>query len=228
MDCVKLKSVVTDYLDRVAPESERRILARHAAECRDCAAALAQHEQTRQALRRLPPVKAPGVLDARLRVLASRERKRTLARIDFATRLEGWRDNFRLCLRNMMRPVALPAAGGILAALLLFALLLPDLPLVPKVIDDDVPTMLATSASVKDTVPLSFASEVVVDFQVDGQGRFVDYSIVSGPLLHDEAARRRFETALLFTLFTPATTFGQPTSGKIRVSFRNSVINVRG
>jgi anti-sigma factor RsiW len=229
MECMKYQNVVTALLDGAAPEADRRTMEQHAAQCPDCALAVSEHGRTRQLLRQMPTVQAPSHLQAHLRVVASRERQRRLARLDFATRVAHWREGLRLTVKNMMQPFALPAAGGILAALLLFALVLPDLPLVARVIDDDVPTTLVTSASVKDTMPLTLASEVVVDLQVDGQGRFVDYAIVrGGPLLHDEAVRRRFENALLFTLFTPATTFGQPTAGKIRVSFRNSVIDVRG
>lgn len=229
MECVKLQSVVSVFLDGVAPEVDRRNLAEHAAHCPVCASALTEHQRTRQIMRRMPPVKPPEDLHGRLRVVASRERQRRLTRLNFAARVADWRENLRLTMKNMMQPLALPAAGGIISALLLFAIVLPDLPLVARVIDDDVPTTLVTSASVKDIEPLTLTSEVVVDLQVDGQGRFVDYAIVSGgPLLHDEAVRRRFENALLFTLFTPATTFGQPTAGKIRVSFRNSTIDVRG
>jgi hypothetical protein len=229
MECVKLQSVVSVFLDGVAPDPDRRVLAEHAAQCPVCASALTEHQRTRQMMRRLPAAKAPIELHAQIRVVASRERHRRLARLDFATRVAGWRESLRLTMKNMMQPLALPAAGGIISALLLFAIVLPDLPLVARVIDDDVPTTLVTSASVKDTMPLALASEVVVDLQVDGQGRFVDYVIVrGGPLLLDETVRRQFENALLFTLFTPATTFGQPTSGKIRVSFRNSTIDVRG
>ena len=47
-------------------------------------------------------------------------------------------------------------------------------------------------------------------------------------ILQSPGIRRNIESSLLFTKFTPATTFGQPMSGKIRLSFRNSSINVKG
>jgi hypothetical protein len=34
--------------------------------------------------------------------------------------------------------------------------------------------------------------------------------------------------SLLFTQFQPATTFGQPTSGWVRVTFRRTQLEVRG
>ena len=49
-------------------------------------------------------------------------------------------------------------------------------------------------------------------------------------LFRDEHLRATgtFEDALLAAQFTPATAFGQPTSGRISVSFRTSIIDVRG
>ena len=94
----------------------------------------------------------------------------------------------------------------------------------------DVPTALYTDATVKSISPVGFSDEdVVVELTIDDQGRILSYSIPDCPhMLKSPALRRNIESSLLFTQFTPATTFGQPMSGKIRLSFRNSSINVKG
>jgi len=93
----------------------------------------------------------------------------------------------------------------------------------------DVPTQLYTEASVKSTSPVSFGDDdVVVDLNIDDQGRILDYKIVDGPHIMKTELRRAIEHKLLFTQFTPATTFGLPMAGKIRISFRNSKIDVKG
>ena len=226
MECANLNSVISVLLDGET-HSERYRLAEHARRCGVCGPALNNQRRIRQALLRTPKKQPSEHLAASLRVIASRERQRAAARLDFATRVAKWKEDARLSIKNMMQPFALPVAGGLTSALLLFALLLPDFSVMRPIIDD-VPTKIFTEASVKE-MPFYVVTEVVVDLQVDEQGRMVDYSIVrGGSLLRDEGLRRRFESALLFTQFTPATTFGQPTAGKIRVSFRNSTIEVRG
>ena len=59
---------------------------------------------------------------------------------------------------------------------------------------------------------------VLVDVDVDEQGHFVDYQVVSGAsVVSDPTTRRRMENLLLFTKFAPATSFGMPMAGKTRV-----------
>jgi hypothetical protein len=90
--------------------------------------------------------------------------------------------------------------------------------------------MLTTQAAVKLTAPVSFddAGDVIVDVGIDGDGRMIDYKIVSGSYPNDEALRRSIAGVLLLTRFTPATSFGQPVEGRLRLSLRSSHIDVKG
>jgi hypothetical protein len=89
--------------------------------------------------------------------------------------------------------------------------------------------VLATEASVKSLLIAFECDEVVLDLFVDEQGRVIDYSFPDGyGSLKTASMRRRMEQSLLFTQFTPATTFGQPTQRWVRVSFRRSEIDVKG
>jgi hypothetical protein len=165
----------------------------------------------------------PSGLRTSLRVLASRERQRILSN------QINWRDRFNLSVKNLMRPLALPFAGGILSTVALFGILTP---MYPTHIDDssDVPTGLTTEAAVKYTAPIGGScGEVVVDVTVDESGRMVDYKIVSGfNVLTSAQVRRSLENRLIFTEFKPGTQFGHAMSGKLRVYFRNSEVDVKG
>jgi hypothetical protein len=180
------------------------------------------------ALRSLPQRIPPAGLTTSLRVLASRELQKRRH-----TTWDRWRNRFdhaRWMADTMMRPLALPFAGGLFSAVALFTtFVVPTYPL-RATNSYDVPTMLTTEAFIKNTGPLgSTDTEVVVEVTIDEQGRMVDYIIVSGAaILTDAARRRRLENTLLFTEFVPATAFGVPTSGRIRLSLNSSQIEVKG
>jgi hypothetical protein len=177
-----------------------------------------------QVLRRLPARYPPAGLRTSLRVIASRERQRILSR------QINWRDRLNLFFKNLMRPLALPLAGGVFSTVALFSMCL--IPMYPVRGDDssDIPTALTTTATVKQMAPIGGTyGDVVVDVSVDEAGRMVDYKIVSGfNGLTTAQVRRSLENRLIFTEFTPGTQFGQPMSGKLRIIFRNSDVDVKG
>lgn len=94
----------------------------------------------------------------------------------------------------------------------------------------DVPTMLATQPMVMYTAPVAFGeTDAVVDVTIDEHGRLVNYTLVSAaPGQKLEPLRRIIENKLLFLGFWPATAFGKPIAGTIRVSFGSSHVEVRG
>jgi hypothetical protein len=174
------------------------------------------------ALRSLPRLRPPSGLNSSLRVLASREVQR---RMNSLSRM----DRLRLSFDNMMRPLALPFAGGLFSAVILFSMWVPGYP-VHASNALDVPLGISTDASVKRMAPIATnaGEDVVVDVRIDGDGRMIDYSIVTGDVSNDAALRRSIEGFLLLTSFTPATAFGQPVAGKLRLTLRSSHIDVRG
>ena len=111
-----------------------------------------------------------------------------------------------LRVNNLMRPLAIPTAGGFVSALMLFGVLAPSLAIPPVTRANDVPTVLYTEASVKNFLPIGFEGDgdLVVEITVDENGKLVDYSI---PNMDDKATRmhRSIENQILFTQFTPAT-----------------------
>jgi len=188
------------------------------------------HDEIRQALRSIPRRTAPPQLNARLRVLASRERQRRLQRLTWKQRWQTALDHFQLIAKNSMRPLALPFAGGLCSAVMLFSMVMPGIAVRASSTSFDVPTVLSTVASVKGVQPIGLSeNEVVLDVVIDDQGRMIDYAVVHGDLaMRNSELRRRIENNLLFTQFVPATAFGQPMSGRIRVSLTANRIEVKG
>jgi hypothetical protein len=180
-----------------------------------------------KALRSLPARVAPAGLTTSLRVIASRERQRRLERHTWRQALAAWYERTCMLASDVMRPLALPFAGGVVSAIVLFsAWLVPTYPLRASG-GFDVPTMLSTEATLKGNAPMSVAGgDVVVDITVNSEGKTADYDIVSiGTALQDPGVRHRIASFLLLSEFVPATAFGQPTAGKVRVPISASQIN---
>jgi len=183
-----------------------------------------------ESLRSLSAKVPSAELRTSLRVLASRERQRRLEHRNLAAIWHTWRENTQLFLDNVVLSLALPFAGGVFSTVVLFSMfVVPAYPLLSNS-DADVPTILNTPVAVKSMAPFSVGdTDVVVDVTVDEQGRMLDYAIVAGAsVLANPQMRRRLENALVFSNFTPATTFGQPMISKMRLWFHSSRIDVRG
>jgi len=196
--------------------------------CHACTRERERFERVRQALRAIPKASVPAELTLRLRVTASKVRAES-ARVSVWNK---WRDRFELAAKNLMRPLALPLAGGLCSAVVLFSALVPTFHSTYKAPSSawDVPTMLATEPSVMCTAPVAFPdAEAIVDLTIDEQGRMVNYTIVSiAPGEKIDQLRPIIENKLLFTAFRPATAFGKPISSTVRISFGNSHVEVRG
>lgn len=139
-----------------------------------------------------------------------------------------WLADFQLWSNNLMRPLAIPTAGGFISALLLFGVLAPSLAPSGSITGQDVPTVLYTEASVRSFMPLGFQDEdLTVEVTIDGEGRVIDYSLPNG---HGKGhgLHRNIGSYLLFTQFTPVRNFGQPVKAKVRISFQSSRIEVKG
>ncbi len=199
-------------------------------DCQVCARESERYQRIREALRSLPRRTPPSDLTLRLRVAASQARAHAVSGVSAWTRK---RERFQMILHNLWRPLALPLAGGLCSALVLFSALVPTF--TPTFAGDksdsllDVPTMLTTQPTVKYMAPVAFGeADAIVDLNINDQGRIVNYSIVSAPG-QTEQLRRRIENNLLFTEFWPATAFGKPIAGTVRISFHNSShIEVKG
>jgi len=180
-------------------------------------------EHVSMLLRSLPPSVPPSGLRTSLRVIASKERQRLIQGHGMRQILGSWLDRTRDSFQELLRPLALPAAGGVFSAVVLFSMwLVPTYPLRAKIMAD-IPTSLTTSVDpsvdvTKGSSGVGLRESVLVDVEVDDQGRFVDYQVVRGAsAVSDPTTRRRMENLLWFTKFAPATSFGTPMAGRVRV-----------
>ena len=225
MNCEKVRKTLSAFLDsNLAPERFDTVT-QHLAQCRDCLSYAKELGDLHSALRLLPAVLSPARLATELQVLASRERVRQLSRSTYTALFHYWMADMHLFFDNLMRPIAIPFAGGLVSAVFLFTMLMPTLQF-PHLTLNDVPSGLFTqSVATVDTLPPFGFSEnnVVVQVMLDEQGKVVDYDLpnnVSSKLRNDIA------NMILFTKFEPATAYGVPIAAKVVVSFRR--IDVKG
>ncbi len=227
MDCRSVQNSLSAHIDGALSASETRVAMAHLDNCRTCESWFEETVRIHTALRTLPRKPAPERLNTALHVIASKERRRAAGRewwLQTATgRLRLWAD-------NLMRPLALPFAGGLVSAMLLFSMLLPTFTL-HRGAGSDIPVALFTEPSIKAQMPfedVDYDMDCIIEVLVDNQGRMVDYSVAKGSSLpSDPILRRVIEKKLLFTEFTPATMFGQPTFGRMLVSFQRRSIEIK-
>jgi hypothetical protein len=171
----------------------------------------------------------PDELMDRLRVMASLERERRLRRANPSALFKHWASWIKLCFDNMMRPRALPIAGGVVSALLMVGVWFPaeaakqtaDVPLW-RPSDQEIMRMHAwgyIGPSPLD-VRTTGAGDAVLELTIDERGRVVDYNLTSGKMTPE------LGNMILLSRFNPATLFGRPTSGKL--VYRLSQISVIG
>jgi hypothetical protein len=240
MSCEYARARISSLVDRGLEERERRETLAHLESCTPCHDEYQVLEKQRLAIRSLQEPAVPAVLTHRLRVLASHERSRRMARASVSARFRDMMDNARLFIDNMMRPVALPFGGGLLSAMLLFGILAPGLVFSRSAGFDPSVISMVTLPNAK---PMSGAGRIVgessevvsvemvgivnlergglipassdsslVELTVDRYGHVLDWKMVQGELTPE------VKSVILFSDYNPGTYFGVPTDSKILVS----------
>ncbi|MGA2197872.1 MAG: zf-HC2 domain-containing protein [Bryobacteraceae bacterium] len=238
MSCENVQKRISLLLDRKIPARERESMLAHIEACRACGTRFEMMQNQVAMIRELGQPAIPAELAARLSVLASHECERRLARVSLPARLRSWASRMDLAVDNLMRPVALPFTGGVLSTLLIFTLLVPSLSFSHDIrgqefytapagtmvtnpwdqvadADDDFPRIETPTTSPSDYYN-------VVDMKIDETGRVVDWLVVRGELTPD------MKSIIMLGRFQPATEFGVPTEGTIRVVQSCASATVRG
>ncbi len=224
MSCDKVRSSLSTFVDSKLPDSMQMAVSAHLAECRDCAGQERDLRDMRGQLRRLGSVPAPETLTSRLRVIASHDIARRRGAPDVHSTFLRWARHAQMSMKDLMRPLALPAAGGLLSSVFFFVMLVDTLGF-QQVPIHDIPLGVYTQVTVDQLSPFGFSShDQVVELTIDRDGHVASYSVPHGTLTRDDL--RQLGNLILFTTFEPATSFGGPTSGKVLV--RSHRINVRG
>lgn len=226
MRCEHVQELISRLLDRGLDAETRGSILEHLADCRQCEDRFTAYTRMKASLRAMNSVPVPARLSAQLRIAASKERQRRLSRRSVGDVLRYWRDSARLTLDNLMRPLALPFAGGVLSAFVLFSSLMPTFAF-QRDYRNDVPIALFTDPALEEIGHSHLSvDDTVLHMTIDERGRVSDVVSPQGKLTPE------MENDLLFYRFAPATAFGQPTWGRVTVTFRRSAsgshIVVRG
>jgi hypothetical protein len=222
MKCAESKSMFSPYLDGAVTGMEMMALTKHLETCVPCHREYVSLRQTQQLLSKVGRRKAPEDLSLKLRLAISREAAQA--------RSPYFRD-LRVRVENAVHGFMVPATVGLVSAVLIFGFLM-GLVLPLQASNPDVPLMLNTAPQLQQSafggaMESINGDSLVIEAYVDANGRVQDYRVLSNPQDSEtQDLPAQVKNMLIFTTFRPATSMGQPTSGRAVLSF--SKISVKG
>lgn len=238
MTCRQVIRFLPGYLDGALPESlgseGHSSIGTHLESCPSCRRELERHRRIQRMMSVATRPSPPADLASRIRLAVSNAR----ALGGFAGRLRRTKDRLELLLENIFEPLALPATGGIVVALLVFALVYqvlgPGMPV--SAATPDSPTNLLQPARLEVLAGFQMSRleemtrtggqhPLLVEAMVNADGQAVSYRVISGQV--DVNMQRELDQVLFFSRFRPQMSFGRPTSGG-RVILSFSQIRVLG
>ena len=142
MNCDKVQKSLSAFLDSSLPGPEQSAIAAHLSACRGCSGRSEDLREVLFHLRGLRSPAAPSVLSSRLRIVASHEVARRRGDLDFSTGFRRWLTRAHISMRDLMRPLALPAAGGVLSSIFFFVMLVDNFAF--QRVKNDIPLVAST------------------------------------------------------------------------------------
>lgn len=232
MNCYQARRRLAGYLDGGVGGGERARLSVHLDSCDSCRRDLNDYWLLVTRLANVERVAPPADLALRIRVEASFGRSRWLP----VTRL--W-SRAVMAFRNILEPLAVPAAGGIITALAVFALLVQNVLVgvpVGGIVPNDLPLNLVQPAQLESLAPFPVpgiaepndqvsSGPLLLEATLNANGEVLFYHIISGP--DDVAVKRQIDQVLMFSHFRPQLGFGRPMDGG-RVLLNFSGVHVHG
>lgn len=232
MSCLAARRHLPGYLDDALATGEHNVVRRHLDGCEECRAELQRYQKMSALMSRVEKAAPPADLAVRIRM-----------QIAQARRAEPWsaraQSRMVLTFQNFLAPLAVPATGGLLSALVVFGVVFYSLLLgVPLgAVPNDVPINRIQPARLEALAPFSVAGDsadenprggehsVLAEVVVDAHGRAVDYQIIAGP--NSLTVRRQLDQVVFFSRYRPQVSFGRPESGgRVVLSFNE--VRVRG
>jgi len=240
MKCITVRSKLAGYLDdaltsKTSP-AERIQIGQHLNGCSPCRAELQRFRKMAVLLSQVPKAIPPADLAIRIKVAAAQAQ----ASEGWAAHIRKFRDRLDLTFDHVFRPLTVPATGGVFSAVVVFVLVLQLM--VPGItvqaVPNDVPLTILRPAelvslseypqawSAEQHEPeLSLPQGLQIYVTVDDRGQMSDYEILSGPASPE--LRRHLDQILLFSRFTPMTSFGRAIPGG-HVILNFNAVRVRG
>jgi hypothetical protein len=229
MTCREALRWLPGYFDGAGPSGTHARIREHLDSCAGCREQLDRYRRLAICLAQIDPVAPPADLATRIRVEASRSGWERVRR--------SW-SSAVLVFQNILKPLAVPATGGVFTAAIVFVLVVHNVLLgVPfGAVPNDLPLNLVEPARLESLAPFpvpgvvpaegeSNSGALLVEATLDAQGAVVSYKILSGPT--DVAVQHQLDQVLLFSRFRPQLSFGLPMAGG-RVFLSFSEVRVRG
>lgn len=209
VDWCEYQRLFAAYLDEFLSGFQLQTTGPHAEKSLGRRQELEELESVGALLRQLPSPHMPADLPFRIRHRISREKSRR--------QQPTWRWRWG----NRVAPFALPAAAGLLSALVIFGALVRTFEIPVQANSQDVPLVLRTAPRLRSIGPLvDIGIEcMVVQILIDENGRVADYQIVKGKQTPEQV--RHLQNLLLFSVFDPATVFGKPTAQTVVLALRD-------
>ena len=216
MTCWITRRRIADYVDGRLRASEQSRVAAHLVDCASCSLRFEQIRSVRVALGRLPESVSPTRLSTALRVKASQERQANLE--TRGSRIQRIWDRWKLRLDEFMRPLTIPATGGLLSSVILFAAFAFTVESTASVVTYEVPVLNASHYSAN-LVPLQLRSSVTLNMILDENGRITDYSARGASDWYVGDATRLQGNNIAMPAFRSVLELAQPVSSDISIKF---------
>jgi hypothetical protein len=230
MNCRQAERHLPGYLDGGNSPANHAALREHLTTCEGCQLQIERYRRLSICLANVHIAAPPADLALRIRIRASQQ-------VTPAARLRKVWSTASLTFENILKPLAVPATGGILTALLVFVLITHNILVgVPfGIVPNDLPLNLVQPARLESLAPFplpgssgSLGGEAVpllLEATLNAQGQVVSYRILAGP--NDQAVQRQIDQVMMFSRFRPETSFGRPQAGgRVLLSF--SEVRVHG
>ena len=214
MTCLSIKRQSTAYVDGRLREREHSRISGHLRECDACASYIHEIRSLRSNLRNLPVPPPPAGLVTKLRISASREKQALLETRGSRLLLIWQRWKFRA--DELMRPLTIPATGGLLSSILLFATLALTITTTTRVVAYDVP-LLTEDQLGSNLVPVSINSDVILRISLDGRGHIQDYVVRDGAASFSGDPSRLLYKTIALPQFPSVLALAHPVTGDISI-----------
>jgi predicted anti-sigma-YlaC factor YlaD len=214
MTCFGAKRHSTAYFDGRLDAAKRSQVKSHVSSCESCSSLFEQIGTVKGALNNVPRPVAPARLRTQLRVLASRERQ--LIELNGGSRLRAAWDRWRFRMDQMMRPLTIPATGGLLSSFILFGTLAFTIGTTTRVVSYEVPVAYGNVAEANQLPFELRTAKVILNMSFDATGHLQDYAFADGAAV---GSGRLQYTNVMMPQFPSVLALAHPTSGDIRISF---------
>ncbi len=230
MNCREVEHRLAGYLDGAINSREHGRVREHLDSCGNCREQLEGYRRLSVCLANVEAAAPPAHLVDRIRLDASQARS-------FAPYLRRIWARTAMIFENLLQPVAIPATGGVLTALVVFVLVVQNIlvgvPLGGVAVPGDLPLNLVQPARLESLAPFpapgvigrdGHPGAMLVEATLNAQGQVVSYKILSGP--NDIPVQHQLDQLLLFSRFRPQWNFGRPADGgRVLLSFNEVLVH---